>query len=84
MAEKSVVSDETEIEGAADPVVAVVPFVAFVAGVVVFLDELHAARPAAVTTATVQMETRLADSFILPPPNGTDRRDGTETNVNKT
>jgi hypothetical protein len=80
MAEKSVVSDETEMDGAADPVVAVV---ALVAGVVVFFDELHAARPAAVMTATDHMETRFADSFILPPPVGLNNKDGREANVNK-
>jgi hypothetical protein len=81
MAEKSVVSEETEMDGVDDPpVVAVVPLVPCV---VVFFDELHAASPAAVTRATDQMETRFADNFIHPPPMGLNVRDGTEVNVNK-
>jgi hypothetical protein len=81
MAEKSVVSDETEMDGVlAAPAPAVV---AVVAGVAVFFDELHAASPAAVTTATDHIETRLTDSFILPPPVGLTSRDGTDTNMNE-
>jgi hypothetical protein len=74
MAAKSVVNEETDTDEAdeADED-AVVPLVA--PGVVaVFLDELHAARPAAVTTAMDHMATPLAESFILPPPNGTERQ----------
>jgi hypothetical protein len=70
MTEKSVVSDETETDVAA-PLAAVVDEPPLVVGVVVvFFDELHAASPAAVNRATDQIETRLTDNFILPPPVG--------------
>jgi hypothetical protein len=81
MAEKSVVSEETETDGVVDD--AVDDVLPLVPGVVVFFDELHAASPAAVTTATDQMQARFVDNFIHPPPMGLNVRDGTEVNVNK-
>jgi hypothetical protein len=67
MTEKSLVNDEAVIAAAAALDEVVDP--ALVVGVVaVFFDELHAASPAAVTTATDQIATRLGDSFMFPLP----------------
>jgi hypothetical protein len=83
MAEKSVVSDETDTDAVAPPAAVVDEPPLVVGVVVVFFDELHAASPAAVNRATDQIETRLTDNFILPPPVGLSLRDRTEINMNE-
>jgi hypothetical protein len=67
MAEKSLVNDVAEIEGAAAAVVVVAP-AELDEDELDFDDELQAARPAAVRTATDNAPARLTENFITMEP----------------
>jgi len=68
MAEKSLVNEVDEIDGAAAAVVVVAPAELADEDELDFDDELQAARPAAVRTATDNAPARLTENFITVEP----------------